>query len=149
MMRYRLLVGTVMVGALLASGCALIRDLRRAFSPPPGVVPASLRLSGASARAAGIGTADLIALREKNIANLVAMREKGIPDVPPPGDILKCFARPESYDVYVGVKDDRYVVRVIPVSERCLAGGAEIYGGGATYEISMQDYSVLKTIYDE
>jgi hypothetical protein len=63
--------------------------------------------------------------------------------------LLKCFTHLESYDVYVGVQGERYIVRIIPVPERCIRGEVQLYGGAATYEIHGRDFSILGKAFDQ
>ena len=60
-----------------------------------------------------------------------------------------CMAKPESYDVYVAWDGARYLVRIIPIIERCVRRGGHLFGGGARYEISGTDCSILMKHYDE
>lgn len=60
----------------------------------------------------------------------------------------ECFARPESYDTYVAWTEDRYVVRIVPVAERCFGREVSLFGGGARYELG-SDFTILKKDYDE
>lgn len=130
------------VAVLALSACAAIYKL---LPPPaPGAEPGSFRIDGAYARAVEIAWQDLRELRAASAERSAAANDGGTPD-----PLNVCFARLDAYDAYVNIHEDgSYVVRLLPVVERCVAGGGSVYGGGATYLLS-PDFAVIQKQYDE
>lgn len=124
-----------LIGAL--AGCALVQGILGPGTPE-GMPAGTIRLLGAHGKAAGIAMADVLGKLEAEYA--AAQQE---PDASP-DPVVECFLRPEAYDVYVGFQDNKYLVRVVAVDERCLQPPARLIHGGGYYEIDASTFVVLR-----
>ena len=151
MRRVHVLRWAAVLAVVALGGCTWIRSLVGA-ELPPGVSPGARHIAGDVARVGGVAISDLMMKRhEENILaeELERSDASGEKSTSRAAMLRACMARPETYDVYVAWTGDRYLVTVLPVIERCVRSGGHLFGGGAHYEISGTDYSILVKSYDE
>lgn len=150
----------LMLGMALALSCASLGQFFRVEPESPAVMPpGSTRVTGAYAKAAGIAIQTLLASQtgEPRDGGLPgpgdgvqedpeAGRDGGMATIRyPPQTIAECFARPEAFDVFVGFdeKARTYIVKVVPIAERCLDGPAKIRDLGASYLLDAVTFEIL------
>lgn len=154
--------------ALTSTACGpLWRNIFVEEPPLPDIPRGAVKLSGDLVSAASVGLEDLLAQRREARDQAIARwsggdagdpsEDAGIGEQPDQADggipdsrrwFVECFARPESYDSYVAWTGDRYVVRIIPIKERCFDGGGSLHGGAARYELG-PDFKILRAEFDE
>lgn len=96
------------------------------------------QINGGRLRAAWLAASDLVQQVEKNQKS-----------APKQNEIMLCFARVESYDLEIREANDRYVVELVPRSERCVTPPSRLMGGGATYEIDKITFNILSQAHAE
>jgi hypothetical protein len=119
----------VLIAVLLPS-CAFIRSIMRGDAPGSGESPP---LNGAFLKAAYVAANDLVS-------------ENSLPaqSNPDAGIVHQCLARWENYEIAIKEGEDRYFVSVQPRIGDCVEGGERLIGGGGAYEVSKEDFSILK-----
>ena len=107
------------------------------------------------ARAVGVAFGDFVEQLATQRADLMAWD----PDAGgfTPEEIKKatpmwdCAEDPQGYDAWHRLDDGgtRYIIDIYPKPEFCFGPGAELFGGGAVYEIDAKSFTILKKEMDE